>query len=248
MALKRKIDEDTFKALAKDVQKEYTKDGEHYVLDYEDADASELKRAKDRATEDAREAKKALKTLQAKFEELEEQAGDADKNKDVAKLTKAFEAKLKVQTEALAELKDSYDKKLSVRDAATKAATINATAKEIATKISTVPVAMSKLIAERLDVEIGDDGTTKLVVVGADGKASNMTLEQLSKEFVANKELAGMIVGSKASGSGAPRSGTERGSAPKAPGGDDEKVDLSKLNPKDLTALLKAKREQNADT
>lgn len=241
MALKKKIDEETFKALPKDVQTNYTKSGDNYILDLEGDDAEELKRGKDRANEEAKEAKKAQKAAEKKLAELEEQIGDGDKEKDIAKLTKAFDAKLKVATDAMEAAKKESVDKIAARDALTKKSMIDAASKEIATKISTMPTIMARFLADRLSVEISEEGEAALVVLDAKGKASSLTIEQLQKEFSTNKEYAGMIIGSKASGSGTPRQGTERTPSSAGTSGDTA-PDLSKMKVADLTQVLKDRK------
>ena len=72
----------------------------------------------------------------------------------------------------------------------------------MARKISTVPVAMARMVQDRLTVEI-EDGEPVTRVLDKSGRPSAMTLADLEKELVADPDLSGMIVGSKASGSGA---------------------------------------------
>lgn len=246
MALKKKIDEATFKALPKEVQENYTKSGENYILDLENDDADELRRAKDRANEEAKEAKKLAKTLAKELEELKETIGDGDKEKDIAKLTKAFDAKLaKLQSDFEAATKTAGDK-IASRDALVKKNIIDATTREIAAKISTVPNLMARELATRLDVEIDPDtGEASLQVLDSKGKVSSATLEQLTKEFTTNKDFASIIIGSKAAGSGAPRNGPER--APSGAGGSDKAADLSKMKATDLAQYLSDKKA-NAET
>ena len=71
-----------------------------------------------------------------------------------------------------------------------------------------------------------------------------MSLEKLEKEFVANKEFASIIIGSKATGGGAPKGGADNKPGGGAPASDNV-VDLSKMKPKDLAAVLKARKEAN---
>lgn len=214
MALKKRIDKDEFAKLSKDLQANYTASGDNYILDLEADDAAELRRAKDASNRERDEAKRKVSELEAKIAELSGTTGDppADKDKDknagTSDAVKALEAKL---TKQLAALETASNKKLAdaeaklaSRDAITKKTMIQATADKIAQEISTVPTIMSRHIADNLDVEFGDDGTAKLVVIGSDGKPSGATLEQLTKQVRGNKEFAGIIIANKASGSGAP--------------------------------------------
>ena len=88
----------------------------------------------------------------------------------------------------------------------------------------------------------GDEPVTR--ILGPDGKPSNMTLDDLEKEFVANKDFSAIIVGSKASG------GAGGGEQRRKTGGasdSDKKLDLSKAKPFELLEHLKSKKEPNEE-
>jgi len=244
MALKRKIDKETFDALPKDVQKVYTKEGEDYLLDLEGMDdVDELRRAKDREAENAKQLRKDIKAAKDRVKELEDAAaeGDPAKANDIKKLDAAHKAELKKIADESAEREAALATKLATKDAQTKASMINAAASALANKISTAPAIFADTIAKRLSVDLEGD-EPKLVILNKDGKPSAMTMEQLSKELVANKDYASIIVASKASGSGAPRNGLP----PKPPSGtseSSEQGDLSKMTPKALAEHLKAQKE-----
>lgn len=241
MALKRKLTKAEFDKLSKDVQPNYSVDEEDedlYLLDVEgDEDASEMRRARDREKEKAKQLRKQLKETQDRLAELDEGEGDKTrKEKDIKTLDESWKTKL-------AEKESELGEKLSKKDQFIKKNLVKTTAEKIAGKISTVPALMAKAIAERLTVDFEDDEPV-LVILDKDGEPSDMSLEKLEKEFVANKEYASIIVGSKASGSGAPRNGPEK--KPGGAGASEKPVDLSKLSPKDLAMHLKAKKEAEA--
>lgn len=249
MALKKKIDKTEFEKLSKDVQANYTANGDHYLLDLEGDEAAELRRAKDREAQDAATLRAELKTLKEEMAALKAAPageGEGAKDKDVEKLTKAFDKKMAAMQETFDKAQAASEAKIAARDAATKKSMIDSAAMAIATKISTVPAIMAKTIAERFDVDFTGD-EPKLVILGKDMKASALTSDQLSKEFSTNPDYAAIVVGSKGSGSGAPRNGTER-KPPSGAGDTDKPQDLSKLAPKDLAAVLKERKEASQQT
>lgn len=239
MALKRKLSKEAFEKLSKDIQSEYKeKDGE-YVLDIDgDEDTSALKRAKDREQQRAKDAEKRADELQAQLDGISDK--DSRKRGDIETLEKAWKKKAD-ETQA------QYDARIGKLEGYAKKSLIEGTASAIAAKISTVPALMAKAVRERLTVDFDGDEPT-LRILGTDGKPSAMTIEDLSKEFVANKDYSGIIVGSKASGGGAAKDGFS-----KTNGGagqqnqTDKPASYSSMNPRDLAASLTAKREANKE-
>ena len=65
-----------------------------------------------------------------------------------------------------------------------------------------------------------------------------LTMEDLKKEFLTNKEYSSILIGSKASGGGAPRTGKSFGSAE-----DGKPVILATLKPGELAARITANKE-----
>lgn len=210
MALKKRIEKDAFDKLSKDLQANYTANGDHYILDLESDDAAELKRAKDNANRERDEAKNKLAAAEAELAKLRTGSDDppGDKTKTGDDAIKALEAKMSARIDKLNQTNTAAlaasEAKLAARDQLTRKTMIQAAADKMAADISTVPTIMSRHISDRFDVEFGDDGTAKLIVVGNDGKPSGATVEQLTKEMRGNKEFAGIIIANKASGSGAP--------------------------------------------
>jgi hypothetical protein len=199
--LKRKIDKATYTELS-DARKELyeEKDGS-YVLRVEDDDNGELKRAKDREVQARKDAEKKARELQEKLDEIS--GVDAKKRGDIETLEKSWKEKLtQAETEATAKinkLKDSLQRTL-----------VDKTAEGIATKLSTVPGLMSRAIRERLTVDFDADQPS-LRILDQNGKPSALTLDDLEKEIVANKDYASILIGSKASGSGTPADKTQQG-------------------------------------
>lgn len=193
MALKRKIDKDTYAKLSDEMKTLYVASGSDYVLDAEDAE--ELKNAKDREKQRARDLERERDEALNKLAEIEEakKQEEAKKAGDVAALEKSWKERAAKEKEPLV----NENKKL--RDLMVKSL-VDGTANTIAQEISTVPSLMSRALRDRLTVDFEGDEPT-LRILGADGKPSALTTEDLKKEFVANKEYSGIIVGSKATGS-----------------------------------------------
>ena len=255
MALKKQVSKKEYDKLS-DALKEHYKEGEFsdtFVLDTgetDEDDPAELRRAKARETEDRKKAQKDLRVAQARIAELEgEGEGDGETDDetdpparrgksgraeaDAKKIDSAWKAK---HEKAIGE----KDAKLSAKDAFIKKQMVDSTANSIATKISTSPKLLAKAIAERLTVDFDGD-EPELIILGEDGKPSGMSLDKLEKEFVANKEYAAIIVGSKASGGGAPKTSPETKTGGGAPASE-QQTPLSKQSPKDLVASLKARK------
>lgn len=257
MALKRKITKAEFEKLSDEMKKHYA-EGEFsdtYILDMGDGgddDPAELRRALARERADKRKALKELGELRESMEGGDDDgngegddSGDGDPPKRGRPRKDANDAK-KID----ADWKKKYDKdtggltaKLSAKDAFIKKQMIEGTADRIAAKISTQPKLLTKVIAERLTVDFDGD-EPELVILGEDGKPNGLSLEKLEKEFVANKDFAAIIIGSKATGGGAPKGGADNKTGGGAPASDT--ADLSKLSPRDLAATLKARKEANA--
>jgi hypothetical protein len=242
MALKRKITKEEFTKLGKDVQTEYTAKDDGYILDLDgDEDPDELRRARDREKQTAKDLRKANKAMQDELDELKAKVGDDtgdDKRKkdDIEKLERSWKDKqdkiAKEGAEKVAKANDFIRKTM-----------VDGVAKTMAATISTAPSLMHRAIADRLTVDFADDEPV-LKVLGTDGKASSMTIEQLQKEIVANKEYATILIGSKASGAGGPRNGPEL--KPGGTGASEKVADLSKMGGKDLAELIRSRRTTEA--
>ncbi len=225
--LKFKIDKKTYEALSDEMKAEYEagdKSGE-FVLSVEGLpeadDPAPFIRARD--AEKAKHAltKKELAELKAKLDEVPDvEALKADHEKEVGKY-KAFTEK---------SLKDGV-------------------AATLAAKISTAPALMKPHLLSRITVDMTGD-EPKTVFLGPDGKPDpNYTAEKLSEEFVANADYKAIIIGSKASGGGAPKPAIkpQGGGAPlDGEQNSGEKPDLSKMNPTDFAARIAARKEAEA--
>lgn len=225
--LKLKIGKEVHDALSEELQKLYVADGDDFKLEVDGVeDTGALKRAKDREAQEKKEALVKLKEAEAKLAEFE--GNSARKSGDIETLEKAWEKKNQEQ-------KAEFESMLSKKDSFIQQTLVDNKAAEIASKISTSPALMIPHIKSRLTADLsGDVPSTK--VLDANGQISATTLEELSKEFVDNKDFAPIIVGNKASGSGA--SGTKQTTTPSGAGGESKK--LSELSPKELANHIKS--------
>lgn len=235
MALKRKISKAAYDKLSDELKAEYKLDGEEYVLDIDgDGDTGALKRAKDREAQLRRDAEKRAREAEEKLEALE--GDDARKRGDIETLEKSWQKKNDDQ-------KADYEGKLTKKDAFIRNTLVDSVAKDIARKISTSPSLIMPHIKARLAADLdGDTPSTK--VLDANGQPSAMTIEELSQEFVANKDFSAIIIGSKASGSGTSKDGQNKSSRVGATGEDGKPVQLNSLSPKDLAEQIKASKER----
>lgn len=229
MALKKKLTKEEHAKLSDALKAEYIEDGDGFRLDVDgDEDTGALKRAKDREAQLRKDAEKEARELRERLESIE--GDDARKKGDIATLEKSWQKKL---DDANAASQAKIDKLTSH----TTKSLVDNVALSIATKISNAPAIILPHIRARLQANFdGDEPTT--VVLGKDGKASAMTVDELSAEFVANKDFSAIITASKASG-GAGKPSQNGGGAPKINGQSDKPADLSKMNPTDLVAHLK---------
>ncbi len=238
MALKRKIDEKTWDKLSDEMKPLYAKKDDGYVLDLEgseDDDTGELARANARLKQEKAEAKAEAKKYKDQLAEGGEL--DAKKRGDIETLEKSWKEKNETQ-------KTEFEGKLSAKDKYIKDSMLDSAAKDIAT-IAKSPALIMPHIKSRLDVDLTGEVPVVRVLDKA-GKPSSLTLDELKKEFVANKEFSDIIVASKASGGAAKTSeGNDGNRVPGTPSDGSKK--LSELPAKDLAATLKAKKELAAE-
>jgi len=229
MALKLKIAKEVFDKLPDAVKSEYfEKDGE-YHLDVDGLeDTGALRRAKDHEVKQRKEVEGKLRDAETRIEELTgEVSGNAAK----------FDKELKKQL-------GEKDGQLTKANAFVQKTLVDSVATKIAGEISTAPALLIPHIKARLTADLsGDEPATK--VLGADGKVSETTIEQLTAEFVANKDFSAIIRGNKASGGGAPKGNASvNGGAGKFNNESDKPADLSKMNPRQLAEHLKSQKAE----
>lgn len=230
MALKKKLTKEEHAKLSEHLKAEYIEDGEGFRLDVDgEEDTGALKRAKDREAQLRREAETKLREAQEQLEALG--TDDARKKGDIATLEKSWQKKLDDQ-------KAEYDGKLSKLTGHTTKSLVDNVALSIASKISNAPAIILPHIRARLQADFeGDEPKTR--VLDKDGKPSALTVEELSQEFIANKDFSAIITASKASG-GAGKPSQNGGGAPNNSGNSgNQTADLSKMSPHELAAHLK---------
>lgn len=233
MALKRIVTTEEHAKLPADLKKEYKAEGEGFVLEIEGyEDPAALKRAKDHEKKEAADAKRALKdsqdALAALTEERDNLLRGAIPKADVEKLEGSHKAKLAAREKEL-------NGQIETANASLSKLLVDNVAQSLASEISTAPKVILPHIMKRLRSEKNAAGEYETKIVDSDGKASAFTIDDLKKEFIANKEFAPIITASKASGGGA--SGAGGGGAGAGKG----KVDWSKpMSPKDQVAAMTA--------
>ena len=230
MALKKKLTKEEYSKLSDHIKAEYIEDGDGFRLDIDgDEDAGALKRAKDREAQLRRDAEAKLREAQEELDRIN--GDDARKKGDIATLEKSWQKKLEDQ-------KAEYEGKLGKLTSHTKTQLVDNVAQQIASKISNAPALLLPHIKARLAADFeGDTPVTR--ILDKDGKPSAMTVEELSAEFVANKDFSAIITASKASGGAGKPSNSNGGGAPN---NSDKPADLASMNPAQLAEHIKASK------
>jgi len=234
MALKKKLTKEEHAKLSNALKAEYVEDGDGFRLDVDgEEDTGALRRAKDREAQLRKDAETKLREAQEELDRIN--GDDARKKGDIQTLEKSWQKKLDDQ-------KAEYEGKLGKLTGHTTKTLVDNVASQIAHKISNAPAIILPHIRARLQADFeGDEPKTR--ILDKDGKPSAMTIEELSNEFIANKDFSAIITASKASG-GAGKPSQNGGGAPKIDGQSDKSADLSKMNPTELAAHLKEAKAQ----
>lgn len=239
MPLKYRLTKAAYDKLDDDKKGLYKDDDGSFILDVDGVeDAGEMRRARDREKQKRADVEAERDELKSTINELTEEnstlkAGRTGKDTDIAKLEAAWKKKVE-------DAEADRDEKVGKATDTVKKMMVESAASRLAGEISTAPKVMQRHIMDRLTVDYDGDEPA-LVVLDASGKPSRMTVEDLGKEFVADKDYSAIIVGSKARGSVTPQN-----PAPNAGGNlgqSQEHVDLSKLSGKDLAAHIQATKE-----
>ena len=230
MALKKKLTKEEHSKLPDHLKAEYIEDGDGFRLDIDgDEDTGALKRAKDREAQLRRDAEAKLREAQEQLDALGND--DARKKGDIQTLEKSWQKKLD-------DTKAEYEGKLGKLTSHTKTQLVDNVAQQIASKISNAPALLLPHIKARLAADFeGDAPITR--ILDKDGKPSAMTVEELSAEFVANKDFSAIITASKASGGAGKPSNSNGGGAPNQ---SDKPADLALMNPAQLAEHIKASK------
>lgn len=237
MALKLKLTKDEFNALPDAIKAEYKADGEGYALDVTGIeDTGALRRAHDRTKQDLDALKAERDAMKQKLDAID--TDTARKAGDIATLEKSWQTKMDAEVGKRDGVINSFKSSLS-------SAAREAAATKIAAALTDHPAIMLPHIKSRITAEFDGESTTPTVrILGGDGKVSAMSVEDLQKEFASNKDFSAIIRGSKASG-GAANAGNKLNGGGAANGGNNgnQTSDLSRMNPKDLAASIKARKE-----
>lgn len=239
--MKRKLTQAEYDKLSDDDKANYKENASRkgeFLLELEDDESGALTRARDREKQRADDLQAQFDTMKTELDALKA-AGDDDRDNSARKKgdVKALEESYKAK---IAKLQDDHNKVIETKNKALSKLLVDARADEMATRLSTVPSLLKRVIRERLTADLdGDEPETR--VVGTDGKVSAMSLADLEKEILQNKEFASILVGSKASGGSAPKD-TRKASSASAP----SDKPLSAQSPQELVASLRAKREAAA--
>lgn len=152
-----------------------------------------LRNAHERNKEDLKALKDDLKAFKdARSKEDEE---GLRRKGDVDALEKSWQAKLDKVTK-------EKDALVAAREGSLKQILVTSEARKLAAELSTHPDLITRFIEDRLAADFDGD-MPKTRVLGADGKLSASTLDDLKKEFLADKRFEAILIGSKGSGGGA---------------------------------------------
>jgi len=216
MAIKRIITKAEFDKLSADLKKEYKAEegGENYTLDLEGyEDPAALKRAKDHEKEQRKAAEKTAKDLQDQLAALTEERDGLLKGAipkaDVEKLENSYKSKFTAREKEL-------NAQIEAANGSLQRLLVDNVAQTLATKISKSPTVIMPHIKSRLRAEKNTAGQYETKVVDKDGNISALTVEDLEKEFIDNKDFAPIITASRGSGGGAGGSNGGGGAAPKS--------------------------------
>lgn len=209
-----------------------------WFLDAEDEpETAALRRAKDREAEAARKLRERVAELELTVADKDEEIKNAKPGRKVDELENSWRQKL-------ADAERKHGETIEKQKKYIEETLIEAEAAKLASMF-TVPKVGGRLVKERLSVEFGEDGP-KVRVLDAAGSPSAMSLEDLRKEFVDNKEYAPLIVATRGSGGGAAGSGGGSGSgAGKTFKEMDaiERTELHRTNPTRFAAEVAALKE-----
>lgn len=210
----------------------YEKTDDGYQLSVEGLeDTGALKRAKDYEKDARKKAEARLKEISTEYDELRSrlEAADTDKYRkkgDIEALEKSWNEKL---TKREAELSKHIESLTSMLNSQMVTSVANQLANELAVQGSAA--ALLPHIERRLQMETRDNKPVT-IVLDNEGMPSALTVEELKQEIANNPVFSPLIVGSKASGSGA--SGGTNGGATK-------KINFTTATPSEIVKYMKAK-------
>ncbi len=201
-----KITKEQYDALTAEQKKLWKAEGEGFTLVGDTEIAAEARRAKDREKLRADTAESKVTELEGRLTELE--GGDAKKRGDIQAIEKSWDDKLQAE-------KKKNEKTVGTLKSQLEKVMIDGAISAIAAEIFTNPKRDARLLSDRVYVDY--EGDTPVVrIKDKEGKPSALTIEDLKKETVDNKDYSDILIGSKASGSGG-TGGNNSGGAAKQP-------------------------------
>lgn len=200
--MKLNITKEEYEALSEDLKSAYTQTADGFGLQVEGIeDTGALKRAKDHekkarlaAEEQAKALKEQIDSLQGKLESIEHEG--SRKNGDIEALETSYKKKL-------AEAESKFGGEISSLHKTLERRTVDAEAMRLATELSGDN---AHLILPHVRAKLGfelADGDVKVRVLGDDGAPSADSLDDLKNFYFTDERFSPIVIGSKASGSGA---------------------------------------------
>lgn len=197
MKLKRKITKTEYEALSEVEKKLYISDNDDYVLDIDDTAFENLKNEKKEIQEklakyEAEEEERIRRAEERAEKKAREEYEKAKGDKDVEAIEKSWGDKYsKLETE-FNELKVKHS------DYITKSL-LDEVVNKMSNEISTSPTLIAPHIRSRLSVDFTGD-TPKVVVLDDKGQRSALTIDELQKSFIDNKDFGAIIKAHTANG------------------------------------------------
>lgn len=221
MPIKFKLSKAEYDALPEDRKDDYIANGDEYIVDLTDAPKTYTQADIDALTQAKGNEKKLRQDLQKELNDLKK-AGEGNSS----------------EAEQLREEMKALSDRLSARDNALKASATKLAAESV-TKLAKTPSILLPHVMARLQADIDEQGNAKVTILGADGKPSQLTLEQLGKEFQTNADFADVMLAPGSSGSGGAKgnSGGNAGTKSLKDMSEQERVALAKSDPEAFKAL-----------
>lgn len=214
MALKKRINASEYAVLDDDLKALYVKEGSGYKVDLE-GDEGVTQADVDAALAAKNHEKEKRQAAERRVRELEQsQGGSAEE----------------VQT--LQQQLQDLTGRLDSRDGKIKTNAMQALANQVAGHAKT-PKLLLPHVMSRLTAELDDEGNPVVKILGADGKVSAMTADDLVEEFRKAEEFQGIMLAKASSGGG--------GGEPNGGGSANKK--LSEMSEKERVALSKSEPE-----
>jgi hypothetical protein len=222
MAIKHKLTQAEFDALSDDLKDCYKKDGDGYIVDVSGAPAGVTQEDVDKAVSAKNHEKEARQKAEKELRELKANSGT----------TAEESAALKTQVEQLSE-------RLNSRDSSLKNTAMTGIAEKVAAS-SKYPAIMLPHVLKRLSADIDESGNAKVTILGADGKPSQLTADQLVEEFRKDKQFDGLMLGAGSSGGGGgnPGDSGNPGTKKLKDMNEQERVAFAKTDPDGFKAAL----------